>query len=44
MIRRLAILVTVLALAGLASACGRQGDPQYPEGSTYPRHYPAPER
>ncbi len=41
MIRRLGILVMVLVLASVAGACGRQGDPEHPEGSQYPRHYPA---
>jgi len=37
-------VVAVLALAALAaSACGKRGKLEQPEGSTFPRTYPAPE-
>lgn len=37
-------LLAVLCLAALAaSACGKRGDLEQPEGSSYPRTYPAPE-
>ncbi len=41
MLRRLLILALVLALASPLVACGRKGAPVPPEGSEYPRKYPA---
>ena len=41
MTRRLLILALVLALAAPLAACGRKGAPMPPEGSEYPRKYPA---
>lgn len=39
--RRLIVLLTVLALAAPLAACGKRGDLEAPEGGTYPRQYPA---
>ncbi|MDX2223411.1 MAG: lipoprotein [Rhodospirillaceae bacterium] len=41
MVKRIAlsILALMLAAAGL-SACGKRGDLERPEGSTFPRQYP----
>ena len=41
MLRRLLILALVLALAAPLAACGRKAAPAPPEGSDYPRKYPA---
>ncbi len=38
---RLLILALILALAVPLAACGRKGAPVPPEGSEYPRKYPA---
>ena len=35
-------VAAVLAVALGLAACGVKSSPQYPEGSTYPREYPAP--
>jgi predicted small lipoprotein YifL len=36
------ILIAVLAIAALISACGKKGPPRAPDKSEYPRTYPAP--
>jgi hypothetical protein len=45
MMRRLlslSILATfLLAMAGGLAACGKRGSPEHPQGSSYPRKYPA---
>ena len=41
MTARLAAALMLAALA--ATACGKRGKLEQPEGSTYPRTYPAPE-
>jgi predicted small lipoprotein YifL len=41
--RRVLALLFLLALALPAlAACGRKGQPEPPEGSTYPQQYPSP--
>ena len=39
--RRGAVLAALMLMTGVA-ACGKRGDPIPPEGTTYPRQYPAP--
>lgn len=41
MVRRIVLIVLLTALAAPLSACGRRGSLEPPEGSTYPRTYPA---
>ncbi len=41
-IRRLLVMVLVLALAAPLASCGRKGSPEPPPDSEYPRQYPAP--
>ncbi len=41
MLRRLLILALVVALATPLAACGSKAAPAPPEGSEYPRKYPA---
>ena len=41
MLRRLLILALIVALTAPLAACGRKGAPVPPEGSEYPRKYPA---
>ena len=41
MTRLLTILLLALALAGPLAACGREGPPQPPEESDFPRTYPS---
>ena len=31
----------ILLALGLVASCGKKAQPDAPEGSTYPRHYPA---
>ncbi|CAA7621301.1 lipoprotein [Magnetospirillum sp. SS-4] len=38
--RALLSLVLAATLALSVAACGRKGNPEAPEGSTYPRDYP----
>ncbi len=41
MTRRLGVLFVIVALAAAAASCGRKNEPAYPDGSDYPRKYPA---
>ncbi|MCW8914406.1 MAG: lipoprotein [Magnetovibrio sp.] len=41
MTRFLIVAVALLVIAGSMTACGRKGDPEFPEGSSYPRDYPS---
>jgi hypothetical protein len=41
MMRRLGVVVLMLVLAATAASCGRRSDPVHPDGSDYPRRYPA---
>ena len=41
MLRRLLILALIVALTAPLTACGRKSAPVPPEGSEYPRKYPA---
>lgn len=40
-IKRIVLLLMVVALASPLGACGRKGKPEHPEGSDFPREYPA---
>lgn len=41
MIRRLVLMLSIVALAGGMVACGKKGAPERPEGDPdYPRNYP----
>ena len=40
MLRKLLVLVLVLAMAAPLGACGRKSSPQHPPDSEYPRQYP----
>ena len=40
MTRTLIMLALAVMLALPLAACGRKGNPEPPEGSTYPRDYP----
>ncbi len=42
MLRTLALTILVAALLAPLAACGKKGGLDAPEGSTYPRQYPAP--
>lgn len=41
MLRRLVVLLLIAVMASSVVGCGRKGAPEYPEGSDYPRKYPA---
>jgi predicted small lipoprotein YifL len=40
LIRRSLLLLTAIALALPLAACGRKGNPDWPDDSIYPRKYP----
>jgi len=40
-IKTFTIAVALLMIAGALSACGRNGAPEAPPGSTYPHNYPS---
>ena len=40
MIRKIVIVMLILALASPLAACGRKSSPKQPEGSDHPRQYP----
>jgi len=41
MIRRLILVIVALVLGLSVASCGRKGNPAQPEGSDFPRRYPA---
>lgn len=41
MMRFMTLLLALVMMAGVLSACGRKGDPEEPPGTTYPRQYPS---
>ena len=40
--KRTAAIAMLTAFAVTLGACGRKNAPEYPEGSTHPKNYPAP--
>ncbi|MDP7097136.1 MAG: lipoprotein [Rhodospirillales bacterium] len=40
MIRKIVIVMLILALASSLAACGRKSSPEHPKGSDHPRTYP----
>lgn len=40
MIRKIVIVMLILALASPLAACGRKSSPEQPKGSDHPRAYP----
>lgn len=41
MMRFMTLLIALVMMAGVLTACGRKGAPEEPPGTTYPRQYPS---